>query len=286
MADPPLARYMTATSSTPKHPLSPGLHPTPPRRPSSQAGYFDAPSPVPPLPETSQRHHSSSISSTHRNHRTSDADLLGIGPSPRVLRRNIPGTMKPSPAISDQGVMEDPPLVPEPRPVPSRGSSGRSKPYSIYVNSLSREEMQIVDTRFDLMSEPELSIYLSSFSQSSRTPRQVISLSPTTPRPTSVNSVSGRVREVSDDGDTSPLFPPSPPNQETRREMMDHPLRILARAVRELKEAIESLEEENEILRNAQGRRTIRRGSGRQVDQVPHTTKYGVKGLTCPGINT
>jgi hypothetical protein len=142
----------------------------------------------------------------------------------------------------------------------------------MYIDSLSREELDIVDTRFDLMSEDELSSYMESFGQAlpPETPRPGGggggSTSPITPRAMPTRRLKISSGEGEDSGETSPLFPPSPPDREMRREMSVHPLRILARAVRELRENVERLEEENEILRVQVG--TRRRSSGRPADEV------------------
>lgn len=69
-----------------------------------------------------------------------------------------------------------------------------------------------------------------------------------------------------DTGDKSPLFPPSPPLLQNHAQITDHPLRVLSRAVRELREAIERLEEENLRLRMNQIEREP--SSGKATDQV------------------
>lgn len=240
----------------PEHPLSPGAHqpfPSLARRstsvhlPSASApprdreqgqpqGYFD-------LSSTSRHVHAPSISSAHgRRHAASDADLLGIGPSQRLSRRAGPSN-KPSPAVSDVAVLPEA-LSLDPAPtVPSIPLSPRSTLHAL--DSLSKDEVAILDTRFDLMSDDELRIYLEHFGapppRDSSTDLPTPKVKPgTPPKPHSPALMTG---------DKTPLFPPSPPSHATHREVVDHPLRILSRAVRELREANSRLEEENERLR-------------------------------------
>ncbi|EIW67400.1 hypothetical protein TREMEDRAFT_11606, partial [Tremella mesenterica DSM 1558] len=129
--------------------------------------------------------------------------------------------------------------------------------------SLSKEELVIVNKRFDLMSDLELSEYLSLFgsSQSSAQPSASHSPHPSldpaslTPKNSSQSSPS----QIIDDPDSkTPLFPPSPPGH-VKPEMADHPLRVLSRAIRELQEEIARLEEENQVLRSAHPHPTSRR---------------------------
>jgi hypothetical protein len=113
------------------------------------------------------------------------------------------------------------------------------------LDSLSKDEVAILDTRFDLMSDDELRIYLEHFGapppRDSSTDLPTPKVKPgTPPKPHSPALMTG---------DKTPLFPPSPPSHATHREVVDHPLRILSRAVRELREANSRLEEENERLR-------------------------------------
>ncbi|WWC63060.1 uncharacterized protein I303_105659 [Kwoniella dejecticola CBS 10117] len=66
--------------------------------------------------------------------------------------------------------------------------------------------------------------------------------------------------------DASPLFPPSPPSHDLILPASDHPLRILSRAIAELREVIGRLEEENTQLKkeNAVKGKTRRRKSADQ----------------------
>ena len=121
----------------------------------------------------------------------------------------------------------------------------------------------MVDTDFDGMTEQQLRTYLRSFSTSS-TPTDIASedvtpaesIPPTPPIPIQART-----------SDDAPLFPPSPPGT-THREIVDHPLRILSRAVRELREAVEKLQEENEALRLIKEAGGVRPKRNRQADQV------------------
>jgi hypothetical protein len=261
----------------PEHPLSPGAHqpfPSLARRstsvhlPSASApprdreqgqpqGYFD-------LSSTSRHVHGPSISSAHgRRHAASDADLLGIGPSQRLSRRAGPSN-KPSPAISDVAALPEA-LSLDPAPaVPSIPLSPRSTLHAL--DSLSKDEVAILDTRFDLMSDDELRIYLEHFGapppRDSSTDLPTPKVKPgTPPKPQSPALMTG---------DKIPLFPSSPPSHATHREVVDHPLRILSRAVRELREANSRLEEENERLRLDLERERERKESSqpKQADEV------------------
>ncbi|KAK4689732.1 small G protein signaling modulator 3, partial [Tremellales sp. Uapishka_1] len=212
--------------ASPKHPLL-ASHPSLTRRASStlqNPGYFDhatrpskAKAPVP------------------------VNELLGG----RSIRRMKNSSNKASPAFSDYPVMPDSDEAAlSLRPVPSRGYSGSSKPWTAYLDSLSREELAVLEMRFDLMEDDELEEYLrvlSGVEQGSEllTPRVTGSGSHITPLPTR--------RPVVCRPEDDLLFPPSPPGHE--REELDHPLRILCRAVRELKEVVEQLETENASLK-------------------------------------
>lgn len=88
------------------------------------------------------------------------------------------------------------------------------------MDSLGRDEIALLDTRFDDMTDEEIARALEPYA----------GREPASP-PGSASS----------DG---ALFPPSPPPVVQR----EHPLRILSRAVRELREVIGRLEEENERL--------------------------------------
>lgn len=152
------------------------------------------------------------------------------------------------------------------------GARRRSETLS-RIDSLSKEEAAVVEMRFDLMSEGEVEMYLrtmcpprsrsgsnsttSTSSSSSSSPRAISSLS--TPRlitPTEVISPTTPRAQFAkrpfvptpSSSDKTPLFPPSPRSKKARRP--DHPLRILSRAVRELRESVEHLEEENARLKH------------------------------------
>lgn len=214
------------------HPLSPSLHHTP-RRSSSfnslpsgppvpspikhnATGYFDIPK------SSTRRHHAASISTATLSHE----DLLGLGSA----RRRTP-RVRPSPATYDHAIME------QALEVPSRHIS--------HLDSLTKEEAAIVEMRFDTMADDELDIYVKTLFpilDVSGTPSDV-ELSPTTPR-----ASRSLVKEALS-GNQSPLFPPSPPSAGPAIKR-DHPLRILSRAIWELRETVELLESENERLRD------------------------------------
>jgi hypothetical protein len=141
------------------------------------------------------------------------------------------------------------------------------------------------------MTEPQLRSYLGSFSNSpspvsshisaaendgdvSPLPSDLhiegvsplTSVPPTPPIPIQPNTQAGPSVVIAQD---QPLFPPSPPGT-IQRETVEHPLRILSRAVRELREAVEKLEQENEALRLIKEAGGVRAKRTRQADQVSH----------------
>lgn len=273
------------------HPLSPSNRPEPitrrassftnsipgPSRPRqspsiAQAGYFDLPK-----SESPKRHHAATVSissNLSRQSRAGEGDLLGIGPSQKLSKRTGRGSNKSSPATGYHSVFDESDAG-SLRPTTLRGDSSGSKPLSTFMDSLSKEEMAVVETRFDQFSDEELSGYLKLFGEpppmispeiDTATPRvpsvKDEELSPTTPMPrTTAKPIS-----KGDDIDDQPLFPPSPPSLAVQREALDHPLRILSRAIRELKEAVERLEEENDRLRAMSVKKdTMRR---KEPDQV------------------
>lgn len=258
------------------HPLSHNHHPSLARRTSpisipspagpshTQPGYFDL-SKVD--HRTHHRHHANTISATTGHIRkgtgNSEADLLGVGPSQR-MRRSGQTSSKASPAFSQTSVVEDDQEVDlnmTLRPDGFRSDSNGSKPWAVYVDSLSREEMAIVETRFDLMTDEELEEHLGRSDRPSAAtspamelltpqepPDKGPSTSPTTPKATRDN-LSLWLTSTGVEDDQSPLFPPSPPSHPAKLVTRDHPLRILSRAIKELKESVQRLEEENERLR-------------------------------------
>lgn len=118
-----------------------------------------------------------------------DADLLGIGPSrPSVSKR-------------------------------ARDSPARARSFHA-LDSLARDELALLDTRFEDMQDADLASFLAPFERGWEVYRQ---------------------EEKSEE---ERLFPPSPPARQR-----DHPVKVLSRAVRELKEVVARLEEENARLR-------------------------------------
>lgn len=194
-----------------------------------------------------------------RRNNATEADLLGIGPSRKL------GTVKAA-SMSRQNIDK---TAGSSRGMEMERSRSR-KPWRAYLQSLSREELAIVDTDFEAMTDVELESYLKSFtplastSTSSYTPRKN-DISPSEPSPSAPPSPITHQLANADQSD-QPLFPPSPPGS-TRPELVDHPLRILSRAIRELKEAVEKLEAENERLRMPEP--VLGRSKrNRQADQV------------------
>jgi hypothetical protein len=157
---------------------------------------------------------------------------------------------------------------------------------SYALDGLSNEEKAVVEMRFDLMSDEELGIYLSTLfplppppdfsnTSSSATSPSVPSENedpgaPTTPATPATPRASNRRRLVkmpSEDDGLTPLFPPSPPANHTHVQV-DHPLRILARAVLELRDNVERLQEENEGLRAQVELARPRKSRDKAADEV------------------
>jgi len=231
----------TTSPSRQDHPLSPSNHPTLTRRlssvPNEPPDYFTATS--------------SSTKNVHDRRKTNatDTDLLGIGPS----RRLAPVKVSSNRPIPDSG----------PSPANGMQRTRSKRPWKVFLQSLSREELAVVDTDFDGMTEPELRAYLHSFSTSPRSiditteaESPLALVSPTSPLPIQPRA-----------SDAAPLFPPSPPAM-TQQAIVDHPLRILSRAVRELREAVEQLEAENEALRLIKEAGGVRPKRNKQAHQV------------------
>lgn len=166
----------------------------------------------------------------------------------------------------------------ESRSSPARGSKSRA---SLALDSLGREEIEVVKQRYDLMDDAEIRRILDEWDlEGSSAGPVVASEEEAKPRDSEGSSIppvhpTPPQRPVDQDQDTSgrqsPLFPPSPPSLEpvlpeglgltTRRT--DHPLRILARAVLELQETVERLQAENEALRaDISGNRHRTSGAG------------------------
>ncbi|WVQ84107.1 hypothetical protein IAT38_006252 [Cryptococcus sp. DSM 104549] len=212
------------------------------------------------------RPHAATISTTRPAHKmtggASEADLLGVGSSLRLRRAPVgaPTTAasQRSPTTSTRSTPDpDDPSFPAYRPSPKRGESADSRGLGKYLDSLGREELEVVETRFDLMSDEELGAYLRPFTGAPR--EEEVSPStgpePPTPRvgdhtlpPSSASSPPPKT-PPDDRPPTSPLFPPSPPSFFDKKDVVEHPMKVLSRAVREMREVIGRLEEENERLR-------------------------------------
>lgn len=243
------------------HPLSPSSHPSHPslhRRISSNApatSYFES--------EDTHNDMSRASGSSNRGRRgtnATEADLLGVGPSRRLGKSagTSRGTDRDSTSRAGDATTSQ---------VLERTRSRRS--WRVFLQSLSKEELAVIETNFDAMSDEQLHAYLAAFDASPAIardsalpiadgPKSSVRVVPPDPPPYAPDAVDP----------AEPLFPPSPPG-EAKQELVDHPLRILSRAVRELREVVESLEEENEklrLLKQAGGVSTKRRD--RQADQV------------------
>ncbi|OWZ43504.1 hypothetical protein C351_02880 [Cryptococcus neoformans c8] len=204
-----------------------------------------APSVPPP-----QRHHSGDVHplatpTRHSAHRPHAATI---------------STSRPANALLDTPRSYRPPL--------NRKPSTVAKPWD-HLESLTKDELSIVDTRFDLMSDDELYEYLQNIPVAPEDPTPRVELSaPVFPanRQTSSSAGPSSTAQLTPSGDKSPLFPPSPPSLQNNAQITDHPLRVLSRAVRELREVIGKLEEENARLRMNQVER--KPSSGKATDQI------------------
>lgn len=263
-------RESSGPASQHDHPLSPASHPVHPalkRGISSSApppDYFDVDN------ESSTRASASasrnSISGRRStNATTTEADLLGVGPSRRLGKITTAKASDDGNGITANGfVME-------------RSKSRRS--WKVFLQSLSKEELAIIETDFDSMPDNQLQAYLSSFDPS---PKDSSNMSndhhnESDSQMEAINIAQAQAQAQAQaptiPGDTElepPLFPPSPPG-ETQRELVDHPLRILSRAVRELREVVENLEDENEKLRLLKEVGGVRGKRDRRADQVSLT---------------
>nr|XP_031860049.1 uncharacterized protein CI109_004412 [Kwoniella shandongensis]KAA5527121.1 hypothetical protein CI109_004412 [Kwoniella shandongensis] len=258
MADHPQPRSPLINTPTDedKHPLayqSHHHHPSITRRTSHHNNRTHSPSASTssrasvPLPNR-HRPHAATISGARPSPRTgglSEADLLGVGPSQRHLRRSN----KASPSLHSTAELEDVEYHTPARPESHRADSTGSRRLVNYLDSLGRDEIAIVETRFDLMSDEELYQFL----QTLPGPSRGLDL-PTLDQP---DDQSLPPRAETPQSDKSPLFPPSPPSLASKQEPIDHPLRVLSRAVRELREVIGKLQDENERLREDNKARSI-----------------------------
>lgn len=251
-------RETSGPTSQPDHPLSPASHPVHPalRRGISSSAppdYFDIDNGS--TLRTSGSGSRNSVSG-RRSTNATEADLLGVGPSRKLAKGTtdkVPDNGRGS--IANGAALE-------------RTRSRRS--WKVFLQSLSKEELAIIETDFDGMPEDQLQAYLSSFNpnSSSSTHVHLTAGDDTEAQAEPVNnSPPIPPRLPSDTNLEPPLFPPSPPPG-TQLELVDHPLRILSRAVRELREVVESLEDENEKLRLLKEAGGVRGKRDRRADQV------------------
>lgn len=211
---------------------------------------------------------SGSGSRGRRSTNVTEADLLGVGPS-RKLGKSTVTTSTPQILASRERTRQDATTNGL-----ERSRSRRS--WRVFLQSLSKEELAVIETNFDAMSDEQLQTYITAFESIPTPPPGDLSDAdgisplaapeiPADPPPYAPEEIDVGAR----------LFPPSPPGK-TRQELVDHPIRILSRAVRELREVVETLEEENEelrLLKQAGGVSSKRRD--RQADQVGLTALIG-----------
>ncbi|WVQ76837.1 hypothetical protein IAR50_006511 [Cryptococcus sp. DSM 104548] len=242
------------------HPLASTDRPTLPRLHTN-------PSQSPPIPSP-RRPHAATISTTRPAQKLggiSEAELLGIESTQRQQRRHgtYPSKMT-SPSLASQTSFlddHDNHLTPRSHhPSLRQKDPNTFRGFERYLDGLDRDELAVVETRFDLMTDEEIRLYLESQESHADSKSPV--------EGSSVLEFGQLSPQEKPDlfGAQSPLFPPSPPCVQTNALVQDHPLRILSRAVRELKEVIDRLEEENEELQQVQSRR--RSSAGKAADQM------------------
>jgi uncharacterized small protein (DUF1192 family) len=269
---------------------------------AAATGYFDLASTSVPAPRhmrhegVTRRQHAASVSVVPSRvagkGRVSQADLLGVGPSRRP--RSMIEAVEEHQEGEGTGTTRSEALEGDRQA--GRGSFNSVRP--VHIDMLSKEDAAVLEMRFDYMTDEELGVYLATlFPLPSPTPltrstspaRAPLatppSLGTSTPTPSAEVAGEGRDEMVPDtpraiktgkrigrealwnEDDASPLFPPSPPGDMPRGQP-DHPLRILARAVRELKDKVEQLEDENERLRAEISLGKAKRSKSHATDQV------------------
>ncbi|ODO03174.1 hypothetical protein I350_06019 [Cryptococcus amylolentus CBS 6273] len=244
------------------HPL------VPPRRPALPRLHTNPPhSPTIPSPH---RPHAATISTTWPTQRrggSSEAELLGVQSRQSQPRRHgsssakltSPSQASHSPFFDDHDDHQTPRSY---RPSLRQTESTALKGLDGYLDSLDRNELAVVETRFDLMTDEEIRLYLQSHEDAPDESEPPVDVSDSALEFGQLPS-----QEKPDlFGAQSPLFPPSPPPVRVRALAHDHPLRILSRVVKELKEVIDRLEDENDSLREAQSRK--RSSSSKAADQI------------------
>jgi hypothetical protein len=157
------------------------------------------------------------------------------------------------------------------------------------LESLGRDEAEVAKRRYDLMDDEQIREVLIQWErlelgEGGRSDKgvpadQTNGTSSAVPIPKPIATASGEsanraeiLANVEGSSPPSPLFPPSPPSRDIGHShpqadgtgRIDHPLRVLARAVLELQDTVERLRKENEALRGeiAMGGRTIRGRNG------------------------
>ncbi|WWC93558.1 hypothetical protein V866_000393 [Kwoniella sp. B9012] len=210
-------------------------------------------------PPTYHRPHANTISTARPSRRTgkglSEAQLLGVESS----RRSGHWSNLTSPTLHNHPIVEDQQI--SRYRSPKRGDSSSSTLFG-YLDSLSKEELAIVETRFDLMTDDELRQYIRKSPSSPPTPLEFStseSLNPSRddtapPRP--------------DSADHPPLFPPSPPAGDPVLPTSDHPLKVLSKAIVELREVIERLEDENIKLKKENAEKSKIKTRRKSADQI------------------
>ncbi|WVQ99801.1 hypothetical protein IAU59_006943 [Kwoniella sp. CBS 9459] len=262
---------LTRRATGPQHALGVTLTPSV-SLPGTQSHIAQAAHHSPPPPY--HRPHAKTISTARPTRRPasglSEADLLGVEPSQRGKRSDNLSSIS-SPTLSAHVVPDAPNEadMSRKRQSPRRADSSGSRPLVGYLDSLGREELDVVDARFDLMSDDEIHEYLQMSSGPSKTGGSSTALRVSVEEPSHDNaspSSQPPVRSSTPQSDKTPLFPPSPPTLPAQVDTRDHPLRILSRAIREMREVIERLEQENERLKRVQTGTKARKS--RSVDRM------------------
>ncbi|OCF75968.1 hypothetical protein I204_03265 [Kwoniella mangroviensis CBS 8886] len=210
-------------------------------------------------PSTYHRPHANTISTARPSRRSgnglSEAQLLGVESS----RRSGHWSNLTSPNLHHHPIVENQQI--SRFRSPKRGDSSSSRLFG-HLDSLSKEELAVVETRFDLMTDDELRQYIRQTPSSNPTPLE----SSTSESLDSSRDDTAPPRPVP--ADHPPLFPPSPPASDPVSVPTDHPLKVLSKAIAELREVIERLEDENIKLKKENAEKSKPKTRRKSADQI------------------
>lgn len=126
----------------------------------------------------------------------------------------------------------------------SRDSPQRPRASSYHaLDSLGRDELALLDARFEDMGDGDIAAFLAPYERGWDV---------------------YRAKRAEEEEAAARLFPPSPPG-----ERRDHPLKVLSRAVRELREVVVRLEDDNARLREERERERVAGGGASRRGSEP-----------------